>query len=163
MVNLFIDQNTTYYKFKISTDGIYKINYQDLVTAGLPIQGISMDRISIYRLGEEIDIYTSTKGVMTSTDYIEFYGVQNRGELDQALFPNPVDQFNKEYSFFTDESVYYLAIKNTSSTHRINFINNDISNPLPKDQEGQKEQKNFQILTKVKATVQDFKANINSL
>lgn len=139
--NEWIDQNTTYYKFKISTDGIYKINYQDLVTAGLPIQGISMDRISIYRLGEEIDIYTSTKGVMTSTDYIEFYGVQNRGELDQALFPNPVDQFNKEYSFFTDESVYYLAIKNTSSTHRINFINNDISNPLPKDQYFLAEQK----------------------
>lgn len=109
--NEWIDQNTTYYKFKISTDGIYKINYQDLVTAGLPIQGISMDRISIYRLGEEIDIYTSTKGVMTPTDYIEFYGVQNRGELDQALFPNPVDQFNKEYSFLQMNQCIILQSK----------------------------------------------------
>jgi hypothetical protein len=78
-------------------------------------------------------MYTSSKGIISASDYIEFFGKKNRGELDKVLYRNPADQFNIEHSMFTDESAYYLVIKNSSSTTRINSIQNDVSNPLPKD------------------------------
>ena len=131
--NEWIDPAQQYFKLTLSADGIYRISYDDMVNAGMPVQGISMDRIFLYRFGQEVAMYTSSKGIITASDYIEFFGKKNRGELDKVLFRNPADQFNIEHSMFTDESAYYLVIKNSSSTSRINSIQNDVSNPLPKD------------------------------
>ena len=99
--NEWIDPAQQYFKLTLSTDGIYRISYDDMVNAGMPVQGISMDRIFLYRFGQEVAMYTSSKGIITASDYIEFFGKKNRGELDKVLFRNPADQFNIEHSMFT--------------------------------------------------------------
>lgn len=132
--NEWLDRSLTHYKFKVSEDGIYRINYNTLVAAGIPVSQVRMDVFAIYNLGSEISIYTSTNGIMGPNDYIEFYAKKNRGELDKALFPNPADQFNELYSLYTDEASYFFTIKDAPSTQRVKSVMNDVSNPLPKDQ-----------------------------
>jgi hypothetical protein len=60
--NEWIDPAQQYFKLTLSTDGIYRISYDDMLSAGMPVQGINMDRIFLYRFGQEVPLYTSSKG-----------------------------------------------------------------------------------------------------
>lgn len=122
-----------YYKFNIGTDGIYKITLDDLRKADLPIQNITLDKIRLYHLGQEVEIRTSTNGLMGKDDFIEFFAVRNRGELDAPLFKKASFVFNEDYSIYSDTSAYFITWNATPSTFRYQEIQNDLTNPIPKD------------------------------
>lgn len=131
--NEWIKKNQRYYKLKLAEDGIYRLNYQSLLDAGVPISSIPGENFQLFQFGSEIPIYVSASGIFGASDYIEFYGQKNRSELDAALFPIGTPMMNTEYSMFADSAVYFLSWSDQPSSQRIQAITNDLSNPLPKD------------------------------
>ncbi|MEP7196633.1 MAG: C25 family cysteine peptidase [Saprospiraceae bacterium] len=128
--NEWINTKQAYYKFFIQEDGFYRISYDELIKAGIPIQTTEANKLQIFKNGEEVYIKTSTESFLSNGDFIEFYASKNRAELDAALFASNVPIFNEEYSMFTDTSAYYLTWNGNSKGLRIEEKNNDNSNPL---------------------------------
>jgi len=55
--NEWINYQRYYYKIKITNEGIYRINYNTLISAGIPINTIDPRLMQIYHNGEEQYIY----------------------------------------------------------------------------------------------------------
>ncbi|MCX8479129.1 MAG: C25 family cysteine peptidase [Chitinophagales bacterium] len=123
------DYNTTYYKIKIVKDGLYKIDYSALQSIGL--NNALGNQLVVYCRGEEVPIYVSTTGAISSNDYLMFYAKHNDGWFDSLLFDNPSkDHFNPMYSMFSDTAAYYLAA--IPGVHkRVSLINYNSSTQTP--------------------------------
>ncbi len=129
--NEWINYAQTYYKMKIAKDGIYKINYQDLKNAGIPLANVKGNQLKIYALGKEIPIYISNNNLFTNNDYVEFYAKKNRGELDAELFRTPLThQMNPAYSMFNDTISYFLTWSNLPSNNFKEITNNLVNPPI---------------------------------
>jgi len=127
--NEWIDFDQSYYKIMVANDGIYRVSQQSLVDQGIPVGSINGNEFELYRLGESQPIYVTTQGTFGTDDYIEFYGVRNRSELDEYLFQNPeLEMANTEYSLFTDSTAYFLTWSSSPNANNIQNISNDLSN-----------------------------------
>ena len=68
--NEWIDYNKTYYKFKVGTSGLYRINQSALASIGLV--NINADYFQIWRQGKEVPLYTTVQGApLGPGDFIE--------------------------------------------------------------------------------------------
>ncbi len=128
--NEWIDYSKTYYKFKVGATGLYRINAPSLPAA---ISSTSADLFQLWRNGQQVAIYTSVaSGPLSSTDYIEFWGLQNDGKPDSALYTVPSNQLDNTYSLETDTAAYYLTVNTSGANARIaNATNNVSGNQLP--------------------------------
>lgn len=124
--NEWIDFNKSYFKIQLAEDGIYRISRQVLEDAGFPVNEVSMSEISIYHLGKQIPIYTSSESLMGNEDYIEFYGKKNRNELDKWMFSDPQYQLNPKYSLITDTTSYFVTFGDTNAK-RYEQVETDLS------------------------------------
>ncbi|MEI6310896.1 MAG: C25 family cysteine peptidase [Bacteroidota bacterium] len=132
--NEWIDYSQPYFKIKVAQDGIYRIPYSTL-NASIPgFSGINGANFTMFHNGENIPIYVSTSGTLGISDYIEFMGRKNNGELETALYDDTMNQMHKLYSLFSDTSAYYLTY-NSSSTHP-RFIStiNDMTSLPPREE-----------------------------
>jgi hypothetical protein len=127
--NEWINYDQQYFKMPVVQDGIYRVSYQQLEAAGAFGQsGLNGSNLKVFRNGKEVPVFTSTQGSFGASDYIEFYGQMNRGELDKYLYRNPDDeQLNPRYSLFSDTAAYYLTWSNDPG-ERIAQVANDLSN-----------------------------------
>ncbi|MCZ4410786.1 hypothetical protein O3Q51_18360, partial [Cryomorphaceae bacterium 1068] len=125
--NEWINYNQKYYKFSIAEDGVYRITFNDLANAGIPISGIDPDNIQLFAVNEEVPIYIEggEDGFFNSTDFIEFIGHKNDGSLETSLYDTPEDQPNPYYSLFNDSLNYFLTWNTTGDNLR--FQENDLS------------------------------------
>lgn len=106
--NEWIVPSQTYYKMKIVRDGLYKIDYQYLVQAG--IAGVVPNELQIWRRGREIATYVGgSRTTLDPTSFVEFYAVHNDGRLDAELYKNPADQPHQYFSLYTDTASYFLT------------------------------------------------------
>lgn len=111
--NEWINYEQTYYKIPVAEDGIYRISYATLRAAGLPVEENNARRYQLFHLGQEVPLYTpaNPNTPLQTGDYLEFYGEQNRAELDRFLFQNPEEEMlNPFYSMFTDTAAYFLTV-----------------------------------------------------
>src|SRR6187431_2092533 len=83
--NEWIRYNKTYYKFTVDADGVYRIPYAALESAGLAAEAIGSN-FRLYNLGKQVPIFVSSDNAFGQSDFIEFYGYKNRGEMDRHLF-----------------------------------------------------------------------------
>jgi uncharacterized repeat protein (TIGR01451 family) len=87
------------YKIFVNQDGMYQLTYQDLVTAGVPVDSDSFDprQIQIFSEGEEVAIRVAGEedGSFDEEDYVLFYGREIRNK-------------------YTDQNVYWLTHEQTS-------------------------------------------------
>jgi hypothetical protein len=126
--NEWIDYDQSYSKIMVAEDGLYRVDYQTLVDQGIPVSTFQGNQLRIFHMGKEQLIYTSTESSFGNSDYIEFFGKRNRGDLDEYLFPNPQQEMaNPEYSLFTDSSAYFLTWSDIPSTTRFESISNDLN------------------------------------
>ena len=132
--NEWIKPGSDYYKIKIAEDGMYKISFQQLQQAGIPVGSVTADKFQLFRFGTDVPLIRSTVSLMASTDYLLFYGKRNRAELDLPLFDDPNDLMNREYSMYNDTAVYYLSWENSANSSVVQRIQNDLSVPMPKDE-----------------------------
>ncbi|MBK9524690.1 MAG: hypothetical protein IPO39_07995 [Bacteroidetes bacterium] len=125
--NSWINYSQPYYKFKISQEGIYRINRQTLLFAGVQVTGSDPRKIQIFHNGVEQFIYIEGEndGVFDAADFIEFYADKNDGSLDSKLYADPSWQPTPNYSLFTDTAVYFLTISSTSNGKRLTSVNDN--------------------------------------
>ncbi len=134
--NEWVNYDQSYFKIKVAQDGIYRLPYETLINAGIPVNDLQGSQYQIFYMGQEIPLYTSTDGALTTGDYLEFYGQKNRSQLDRYLFQNPDEEMlNPEYSLFTDTSAYFLTWAPTGTpTARYAEVANDLTD-LPEKEE----------------------------
>lgn len=133
--NDWIDFDQDYYKFPVAEDGIYRIPFSSLSGSGIPVGSIDAAHYQLYRMGEQVPVYvTRDFGILQASDFIEFYGRKNRGELDRELYEDPdADQLNPEYSLFND-TIHYFLTWGEEPGMRIEAVENDLEN-LPEKEE----------------------------
>ncbi len=129
--NEWIDYSKTYYKFKVGSNGLYRIAQPTLASVGLG--STFAQHFQLWRNGLEVALYTSVaSGSLSSSDYIEFYGEMNDGKTDKALYKYDTLQMSDKWSILTDTSAYYLTINTTATNKRlVNTANNVAGNILP--------------------------------
>ena len=129
--NEWIDFSKTYYKFKITADGLYRIPAAVLAAAGL--SAADAKDFQLFRNGREVPIYTSViSGPLSPTDYIEFWGQMNDGTADKPLYRNPAYQHTTKWSLQSDTAVYFLTLNPSGSPfHYIVTPNDTSTNILP--------------------------------
>jgi hypothetical protein len=129
--NEWIDYGKTYYKFKVTADGLYRIPQAVLASAGLG--NTDAKNFQLFRNGVEIPVYTSvTTGLLGAGDYIEFWGQMNDGKPDKPLYRNPLYQHTEKWSLETDTATYFLTDEPSGSALHYHDIPNDTStNTLP--------------------------------
>lgn len=116
--NEWIDYDQSYFKMMLAEDGLYRVSYEELQSAGVPVSDLTGAELQLYYFGAQQAIKVSTDGPLTSNDYIEFVGVKNRGELDKHLYNEEAEQLNPMYSLYTDSSAYFLTWEQGSSSER---------------------------------------------
>jgi hypothetical protein len=131
--NEWIDFSKTYFKIKVADDGVYRVGYQTLVAAGIPVGSVSASQFRLYRYGVQEPIFTTTGGIFGDSDFIEFYGEKNRDGVDKYLFDSPAEQMaNPWHSLFNDTTAYYLTWEATGLPLRYPALPNDLNNLPPK-------------------------------
>lgn len=125
--NEWINYDQRYYKVPIAEDGVYRITFNDLANAGIPVSGIEPDNFQMFAANEQVPIHIEgdEDGVFNSTDFIEFVGLKNDGARESALYEAPDDQPNPFYSLFNDTLNYFLSWNQSGGNLR--FEENDLS------------------------------------
>ncbi len=128
--NEWIDYAKTYYKFKVGSNGVYRITAATLASAGLG--NTDAAQFQLWRNGVEVPLYTSkASGPLSGTDYIEFWGQMNDGKPDRELYRDPSFQYNDKWSLLTDSATYFLTANNGSNKRLVTTANNVAGNTLP--------------------------------
>ena len=117
--NEWINYSQKYFKFPVSSDGVYRIDRTALVNAEFPIDEISPENLQLFNRGREVPIYVSM-GQFGILNYLEFYGKKNTGWLDSVLYDNFNHHLNKNYSMINDTNFYFIT--SNSSTNNLRYV-----------------------------------------
>lgn len=129
--NEWINPTRTYYKVFVISDGIYRIPYSTLA-ANIPnLSSLNSQNLILYHNGLAVPIYVSTSSTFSSSDYIEFYGKHNTGDMDSLLYRSASEQINPYFSLYNDSSVYYLSTNNLTTNPRYTVVQNNLNNLPP--------------------------------
>ncbi len=135
--NQWIDYSKTYYKFEIGPfgydivgapvpEGVVRISAAMLAAAGLA--NVPAEQLQLWNNGKEVPIYTSKPtGILSSNDYIEFWGHINDGTFDTELYPNPSYQLSTHWSLQTDSASYFLTVNSSGTNKRLVPANNKVA------------------------------------
>ena len=129
--NEWIDYNKTYYKFKIGSTGLYRINQAALTNIGL--QNTRVEQFQLWRNSKQVPLYTSIiSGTMGINDYIEFWGIRNDGQPDKYLYKDSSYQLSDRVSLQTDTAAFFLTINANPTAANPNLRFSLIQNNIPK-------------------------------
>ena len=119
--NDWIDYSQNYYSFKIWKDGMYRLDYDVLNTAGVPVSTIQPDNYQLFGFEKEqqILIEDGGDGSFDSGDFIIFYGQKNTTWLDSLMYDDPSDIANSFYPHYNDTILYFLTWNNSTTNARI--------------------------------------------
>lgn len=133
-MNEWIDYNKTYYKFKVDafgTDaignpiqkGVVRITQPSLAAIGLG--STPSEYFQLWRDGEEVPLYISvSSGILSSSDYIEFWGEKSNGKPDKFLYKDSSYQLTDHTSLETDTAAYFLTVNNSGNNKRFTNTSN---------------------------------------
>jgi hypothetical protein len=112
--NEWINYSQQYYKIPVTQNGIHRLTYSDLSSAGLPVNTIDPRRIQVFRRGVEQSINFSNNqqpanGVFESGEYLEFYGERNDGVTDVDMYKIPAHQPHTYMNLYSDTAAYFLT------------------------------------------------------
>ena len=140
--NEWIDFNQTYYKLSVAENGVYRLTFDNLVDAGVPVSLIDPRRIQIFHRGVEqaIRVEGQEDANFGAGDFIEFYGQVNDGALDTELYLDPGDQPHTFYNLFSDSSAYFLTWKlSPTNGKRMAFFSENNVGGIPAEQDHEHE------------------------
>jgi hypothetical protein len=109
--NHWINFNQTYYRIPIGKDGMYRLTYNDLQTAGFPVASVDPRFIQVFHRGAEqaITLQGQSDAQFNPGDYLEFYGQRNDGTRDALLYQPSSLQPHPYYNLFSDTTSYFLT------------------------------------------------------
>lgn len=137
--NEWIDYNKTYYKFKLGSfgydaeadwqplkKGVVRIPQSTLAASGLG--SIPAEQFQLWSNGVEVPIYVSkSSGILSSTDYIEFWGEMANGKPDKQLYADSTYQLSDNWNLYSDSSAYFLTVNSASNNKRLITVANNVS------------------------------------
>lgn len=104
-----INPNQQYYKFPITTDGVYKITKDKLREIGW--ENIPGSQFQLFNKGQEIPIYVTTNDTFGDNDYILFVGEKDNDFIDKFLYDTAT--FESKYkSIINDKNYYFITFTN---------------------------------------------------
>ncbi|MBQ3676610.1 MAG: hypothetical protein II926_04505 [Bacteroidales bacterium] len=118
--NLWIDYSQTYYKIPVTSEGVYRVTYADLIANGISVGDFDHRNLQIIHDGKVLPLFVSAQadGIFRATDYFEFYAESgNTGWLDAQVYSSGVP-FNPQYSLYNDTAAYFLTFANTLTSPR---------------------------------------------
>ncbi|MEX1000475.1 MAG: C25 family cysteine peptidase [Crocinitomicaceae bacterium] len=117
--NDWIDYSQTYYTFKVWQNYIYKLDYNTLQNAGVPVASIAPEAYQLFAFEKEQPILVEDggDGSFDAGDYILFYGQKNNSWKDSSLYDSPDFIANKYYPHYND-TIHYFLSWNTSGTNQ---------------------------------------------
>lgn len=129
--NEWIDYAKTYYKFKVGSNGVFRIPANTLSAVGLG--SAPAEQFQLWRNGVQVPLYTSRpSGTLSGADYIEFWGQMNDGKADREMYRDPAFQYNDKWSLLTDSATYFLTVNPAGGNLRLEPTPNNVSgNTLP--------------------------------
>jgi Peptidase family C25/Propeptide_C25/CARDB len=108
------DPNKNYYKLYLKDKGVYRINYNQLVAAGVPLgSNTSIDKLEIFNSGISIPIDlndTNNDQIFNSNDYIQFVG-----------YPAPASPF-ATMNLYNLSNVYWFSYESDSTGNIYNDV-----------------------------------------
>ena len=137
--NEWIDYNKTYYKFKVGSfgydteadwqplkKGVVRIPQSTLAAAGLG--SVPAEQFQLWTNGEEVPIYVSkSSGILSSNDYIEFWGEMANGKPDKQLYADNTYQLDDYWNLYSDSSAYFLTVNPAGNNKRFQTVANNVS------------------------------------
>ncbi len=122
--NEWIDYNKSYYKIPIAKNGIYRMSYQTLADAGVPVNAIDAKNFILYHRGVEQAIYVENTGAsqLEPGEFIEFMGQKNDGTIDANLYKPSTGQPHKYFNLYSDTTVYFLSWNTVGNGKRMAFF-----------------------------------------
>lgn len=128
--NEWINYNQSYYQLKIVNDGIYRINTQDLVNAGIPVTAIASENFQLFGREKEVPLHIVDGGdsSMDSTDYMLFFAQRNDGWLDSTIYLDPNTLASPGLSLYND-TIHYFLTWNTSTSNLRYVVETDVDFP----------------------------------
>lgn len=118
--NEWINYNQQYYSFPISQDGIYRIDYATLQSAGVPVGTFSPANIQLFGKEKEVPLFIVDGNDMSFDpgDYFIFFAERNDGWLDSSLYLNPSTIGNPGLSLYNDTLRYFFTWNNSTNNLR---------------------------------------------
>ena len=116
-----------YWKFKVASEGIFKLEFQDLQEASSSdLTTLDPAYFKLYRLGKKkpLHLETGNDGTFNQGDFISFYAQPNDGTLDTGLYLQPSLIPTKRQSLYTDSAVYFLTYDEGSKGRRFKAYTN---------------------------------------
>lgn len=124
--NEWIDFSQQYYSFDIIENGVYRIDYNKLLEAGIPLSSIDPRNIQIFSREREVPILIEGEadGVFDGDEKIEFYASRNDGWLDSLIYEEEEWLNQPHYSTYNDTLTYFITWNDAIDNERIEIINN---------------------------------------
>lgn len=126
--NEWINYNQQYFTIKVHEQGLYRISYNALLQAGVPLGSFDPRSFQVFTRGEEQPIIVKNEhtGLFQPGDYIEFLGDKNDGWFDKGFYKDPNLQPNPRYSLVNDTATYYITWNNSLNNKRF-ILDTDVS------------------------------------
>jgi len=153
MGNEWINFGQSYFKIPVAKDGIYKLTYLDLQTAGFPVGTTDPNKIQLFHRGIEQALYVdgASDGQFNPVDFIEFYGRKNDGTLDSELYRPSFAQPHAYYNLYSDTTSYFLTVGTSNGKRMVDFFEIN-SSAIPKE--------TYHIDEKLKILTSDYSSGI---
>ncbi|MBI5463969.1 MAG: hypothetical protein HY966_03315, partial [Ignavibacteriales bacterium] len=99
-----------YLRLEIPTDGIYRLNYDDLALVIPEIGQTASSSFRLYNYGMEIPVYYSGENApnMVQGQFLEFVGFRNYGSSYRRV-PAATEDYPEYLNRYTDTSTYWLT------------------------------------------------------
>lgn len=119
--NEWINYSQKHYKISIPQTGLYRINYNTLINAGIPVSAINPKNFQLFIKGQEqyITVFDESDNVFNTSDYIEFYAKKNDASFDSSAYTNITRLPNPHIALFNDTNYAYLTWNSSITNKRI--------------------------------------------
>ncbi len=118
--NEWINYEQQYFAIPIHQQGVFRIEYNALINAGVPVGSFDPRSFQIFARGEEQPLFVKNEntGLFNPGDFIEFYADKNDGWFDKGFYEDPEKHPNPNYSLINDTLSYYLTWNNSLNNRR---------------------------------------------
>ncbi len=118
--NEWINYNQQYFSIKIVSDEVYRLDYNAMVAAGIPVSTFMTENIQLFAKEREVPIHVVDGGdsSLDPGDYILFYGEHNDGWLDSTLYVIPGTGASPSFSLYNDTLQYFFTWNTSINNYR---------------------------------------------
>ena len=105
-----INYDDDYVKIGVAKDGVYRIEYNDLLSLGVLINEINPMTLKLFKRGGLIPIYVNgeSDGSFDQGDFVEFAGIRNMGDNYREVSTSG-KPYNEYLGRYTDTTIYWLT------------------------------------------------------